>query len=93
MSDATGSSITARERRMPANAGTAGSAGAAGRSMLTYTDIPADLAEAVRGILNRHELREQAGLPPTIAVTGPPYSATAMTSLSSSATRWKPWRK
>jgi Mrp family chromosome partitioning ATPase len=38
-------------------------------SMLPYEAIPAGLGEALRGIINRHELRTGAPLPKSIAVT------------------------
>lgn len=38
-------------------------------SMPAYGDIPAELAEALRGIINRYELRHDGGLPSSIAVT------------------------
>lgn len=37
--------------------------------MLRYEDIPAELAEALRGIINRYELRSGEPLPNTVAVT------------------------
>lgn len=40
-----------------------------GDVMLRHTELPPQLAEALRAIVNRYELREQAPLPSTIAVT------------------------
>lgn len=38
-------------------------------AMLAYDEIPTELAEALRTIINRYELRNDASFPPTIAVT------------------------
>ena len=38
-------------------------------AMLNYDRIPAGLAEGLRGIINRYELRAGAGLPKSVAVT------------------------
>ena len=38
-------------------------------SLLRYEDIPVELAEALRAIINRYELRNDSTLPATIAVT------------------------
>ena len=39
--------------------------------LLRYDDIPEGLAEALRGIINRYELRTGTSLPNTVAVTSP----------------------
>lgn len=69
MSGTTGTESMTPEQKLPAKPTSISSSG--GRVMLDYGNVPPDLAEAVRGILNRHELREQSALPATIAVTGP----------------------